>query len=293
MRKIMLGGVLLASSLMAGATTTVVPYVGVIGYDSSSAVSAKDSSKLYGIHASAGTVDYLIEFDYSKFSTNYKSAAVEDLDQDDIVLSYAKYYKNFMFKIGDHYISTNDPLLRNGNTIITAIGGYSFSGADKYSYGIEGYYSKYSSGQDENNVRKSIGIMQATPYFSFFKKFSKKVKNNFSFKYNYQSASDYVQNNYSSYEISDTIYYGNVFTTFKYYDGEMRSGVKDGGTTVMNTLDLVENGFDIKLGYYFSPKAVLTISYGENNVREFDVVTSSLLKSGKNSVTVATFSYTY
>ncbi|MDQ7044428.1 MAG: hypothetical protein Q9M32_00745 [Sulfurimonas sp.] len=293
MKKIVVASVLAAGCLFGDTVTTVVPYIASVSYDNDSAKSAKDDSRMYGMHASVGNLDYLFELDYAKFTTNYKNSAIEDLDQDDIFVAYSKYYKNWMFKVGDHYVSTNDPLLNNGNVVMASIGGYTFDGADKYSYGIEGYYSRYSDGQDENNVRKSISIIQFTPYVSFFHKFSDTVKNTLVVKFNHQSASDYVKDSYTSFEISDTIYYKDVFTTLKYYDGKMRTGVKDGGTTVINTLDLMQDGFDIKLGYYISVNAVLSVSYGQNNFQEFDVVTGTLLPSGKNSVAVAAFSYSF
>jgi hypothetical protein len=73
----------------------------------------------------------------------------------------------------------------------------------------------------------------------------------------------------------------------------MKTGVKDGGFTVMNTLDLMKDGYDVKIGYYISAGAIMTISYGENNYQEFDTTTASLLDDGTNSVAVATFNYSF
>jgi len=73
----------------------------------------------------------------------------------------------------------------------------------------------------------------------------------------------------------------------------MRTGVKDGGATVMNSLDLMKDGFDVKMGYYLSASAIISLSYGENNYQEFTAFPASLLDDGTNSVTVATLNYSF
>jgi len=292
MKKVILGSLLVASSIFAE-VITVLPYGGVIDYDGSSSKSIKDKATLLGVHASVGTLKYLVEADYSHITTKYKDSTISDLNQDDITLAYARYFDNFMFRIGDHYISTNDKELGDGNIFMTTIGGYIFDGYDKYSYGLEGYYSIYKDGHDEYFRKKSIKIIQFTPYISFYKYFNKDMTNTVVLKVNYEIANDYVDNSYTSYEISDTFGYKNFFATLKYYDGDMRTGVKDSGFTVFNTLDLFNNGFDVKLGYYLTPKAVLSVSYGENNYKEYDEISVGVLDEGTNSVTMATFSYTF
>ena len=290
MKKIILGSVLAISTMFAE-VVTVLPYAGLIDYDSDKSI--KDKATLLGVHASVGTLKYLLEADYSHIATEYKDSAIDDLSQDDMTLAYGRYFDNFMFRIGDHYISTNDEQLGDGNIIIAGLGAYNFDGYDKYSYGVEGYYSTYSDGHDESFNKKSISITQFTPYLSFYKYFNENMTNTIVLKMNYEIASDYEDDSYTSYEISDTFGYKHFFSTLKYYDGEMRTGVKDGGFTVFNTLDLLNDGFDVKLGYYLTPNATVSISYGENNYEEFDQGTATMLDEGTNSVTVATFSYTY
>jgi hypothetical protein len=295
MKKIVLASAL-ASSLAFGDVVTILPYGGMIDYDSSDNKSAKDKSTLLGAHASMGNMEYLLEFDYAHLNTEYKDSDVDDLDQDDITLAYGKYFEDFMFRIGLHYINTNDDILDDGTTLITALGGYTWDGYDKYSYGVEGYYSRYSDGQDENDALsadKTINIVQFTPYLSFYKYFNKDMTNTVVLKVSYEIAPDYEDDSYTSFEIADTFGYKNFFTTLKYYGGEMRSGVRDGGFTVFNTLDLIKDGYDLKLGYYITPKAVVSLKYGRQNYEEYSVITEDMLDEGTYSVTVATFSYTF
>jgi len=292
MKKIIIGSMLVASCLF-GDVTSVVYYTGDLKYDEDKKKSVKNTAKLYGVHMSIGSLSYLIEADYAKFTAKFKNTAVAELDQSDIALTFSKYFSKWMVKIGNHDINTNDPLLKDGNVIIAMLGGYIFNWYSKFSYGLEGYYSTYSNGQDELKVRKAINITQYTPYFSFFKSFSINLKNNISVKYNYQLASEYVKKNYESYEISDSIYYKNFFTTLKYYGGEMRTGVKDGGATVMNSLDLMKDGFDVKMGYYLSASAIISLSYGENNYQEYTAFPASLLEDGTNSVATIAYSQSF
>jgi hypothetical protein len=303
-KKVIIGSAIIASCLF-GEVISILPYVGSVTYDENKTKSGKDTGTLKGVHASIGSLSYLIEIDYAEFAGKFKDITyidlagesqkitIEDLDQKDFAFAYSKYFRNSMFKIGKHTIDTTDPLLKDGDIIFVEIGGYNFIGYDKYSYGVEGYYSKYSDGQDELNVRKSIAVTQITPYINIYDNITYNLKNFISLKYNYQKADDYVEDSYSSYEISDSIYYKSFFTTLKYYNGKMKTGVKDGGFTVMNTLDLMKDGYDVKIGYYISAGAIMTISYGENNYQEFDTTTASLLDDGTNSVAVATFNYSF
>jgi hypothetical protein len=287
MKKIVLGFALGATVLMAD-VATILPYGGTIDYGNDSGKSAKNRATLLGVHASVGDASYLVEFDYAHIGTTYKDSAITDLSQNDITLVYGKYYKNFMFRVGAHYINTNDPQLENGIVAITSLGGYQFYGYDKLSYGVEGYYSYYNKGQDELGNRKKIGIYQFTPYISFYKSINANWGNTFALKGNYQKSGDYVDDTSSSYEVSDTIFYKSLFTTLKYFGGEMRTGVKDAGMTVFNTLDLYKSGYDFKVGYIISPKLVISASYGKNRYVEY-----GFTDENTNSVAVASLSYSF
>ena len=295
MKKVILGSILAVSSMFAE-VVSVLPYAGLIDYDNSSSKSSKDKAALLGMHATVGTLEYLLEFDYSHLATEYKDSSLEDLKQNDITLAYGKYYDNFMFRIGDHYVNTNDDILGDGNVVIASLGGYTWDDYDKYSYGVEVFYSLYSDGRDENDPatsNKTINILQFTPYFSFYKYINKDMTNTLTLKLNYELAPDYEDETYTSYEIANTFGYKSFFTTLKYYGGEMRTGVRDSGFTVFNTLDLVKNGFDVKLGYYITPNASLSLSHAQHNSEEYDIITQTMLDEGTYSVTVLTFSYTY
>ena len=53
-------------------------------------------------------------------------------------------------------------------------------------------------------------------------------------KANYVHIDKYVDQDYLSFELEDTLYYKKFFTTFKGYIGKMKTGVKNSGNTIYN-----------------------------------------------------------
>jgi hypothetical protein len=70
--------------------------------------------------------------------------------------------------------------------------------------------------------------------------------------------------------------------------GEMISGVRDGGNTVINNKDILKTGYGVKLGYYFNANNLLTIGYEVNNYREY-----LSTEDGSYSVALLTYTYTF
>ena len=276
MKKLLLATALVAFTLNAE-VVSLLPYGGSLSYDTDNAKSIKDTATLYGAHATVGTLKYLVEVDYLKTDITYKDTTLGELNQDDISFAYGRYFENFILRAGVHYINTNDPLLGNGYVGFATIGGYNYVGYDKYTYGIEAYYSSY-----DNNV----SLTQFTPYFTAYKAININWGNTLVLKANYQLTPDYEQSSYLSYDVSDTIYYKSIYLTLRGYGGEMVSGVKDSGFTVINTVDLMQTGYGAKFGYYFTPSAILSLSYDVNNYEEVNLV-----QAGTSSVGMASFYY--
>lgn len=277
----------LTASLIAD-VKTLIPYAGQINYDSDGMKSSKNKADFYGAYASIGNLGYLIEADVSHMDTTYKDANLTKLNQNEITLTFAKYYTNFMLKIGDHYVSTNDKQLGDGNILMLAAAGYTDLGSNKITAGIEGYYSHYNQGHDENYTAKPITIFQITPYLSFYSAINKELGNTLLVKANYQIATDYLTKNYLSYELSDTIYYQRLFVTLGGYIGQMRTGVKDSGMTVFNSLDKMKKGYSMKAGYYLTKDAVISLSFCQNFYEEY-----GFTENGISSLGVATIGYSF
>lgn len=285
--KLLLGAALMTSTLLAD-VTTILPYVATIKYSNDSAKSIKDSGTVGGVYFSHGNLDYLVELDYAKTDIKYKDGLYDNLKQDDITAAYSRYFESFFVKLGLHHTSTTDPTLGNGDTLIATLGGYTWDNADKYSYTIESYYSRYKNGFDELNVAKKITLFQLTPSVTVSKAIDINTRNNFTVKLNFITTNDYIQDSYFSYEVQDTLYYKSFFVNAKVYGGEMKTGIKDGGNTVYNTKDLLKNGYGLKLGYYITPSMILSAGYERNNYREYEST-----KDGSFDVGLLTFTYTF
>ncbi len=287
MKKIILGSFVLVCSVY-GDIVTILPYTANIDYDSVATKSSKKEGTIIGVYTSIGNLNYLLEFDYVATNIKYKDANTTNLKQDDITLTYSKYYKSFMLKGGIHHINTTDKDLCDANVIIGAIGGYQWSNYDKYSYGLESYYSQYKDGHDENEIANKINIFQITPYYSYSKAININTRNIIGFKLNYIIADDYKTKNYTSYEIADTLYYKKFFTIIKVYCGKMKTGVKDSGNTVYNSKDLLKDGYNLKLGYNIQSNLSISTSYAINNFEEY-----GLTGTTSNKVVVATLRYSF
>jgi len=248
---------------------TATPYAGQIAYDKDTTKSLLNKAEFKGIHLSVGTLNYLLEMEYAKMNISYKNKAYQDFSEDDISLAYSLYFKYFMFKIGGHYLKNNDPVLSNGYTAFATIGGYVSNDKESYSYGIENYYSHYKNAHNEAYVPQAITIVQLTPYFKFQKQVTEHWNNMLEFKMNYQITNDYLQKKYLSYEFKNTLRYDAIALTLKTSQGEMKTGVKDGGFTIINTLDVVKSSYGAKVGYSFLPNATVALNYNVNNYQEY------------------------
>ncbi len=306
MRRVILGSILSLSLLSAGGTTlikakddtltlakkdvTVVkPYFGYIKYDSDSTKSIKDSGMLGGIYISNGTLDHLYEFDVGYTNIKYKSAtALSDIQQLDMTLAYSKFYTNYMFKGGVHYINSTDVALGNGIVFIGAVGGYKWKGYDKYSYGLEAYYTLYSDGHDDTGASASINIFQFTPYFSYSKAINLNTRNNFDIRVNQIIANEYNTKSYTSVQITDSILYKKFIFTAKVSLGEMKTGILDSGHTAYNTKDIIKGSYALKMGYIIKPNMSVDVGYTINTIQE-----DRLASDGTNSVITASLNYSF
>jgi len=104
MKKIVLIMALIASSLLAE-VITIKPYIGEINYDKNPQKSIKNYSTMYGLYTSIGTLKYLLQLNYSKFTTKYKPrpTPIPDLNQDDITQIAPNYIKKtyFSYSVSD------------------------------------------------------------------------------------------------------------------------------------------------------------------------------------------------
>ena len=291
---------LAASAIASADVATVLPYYGTINYDNATEKSLKDSSKFGGVYTSVGNLGYLLEFAYNYLDTTYKeSIGIPHLKQHDLTLVYSKYYEKYMFKGGIHYINNNEDVtfrdLGSGFTGILGVGAYTFTEKSKITYGLDLYYSRYRSAHDETSIANTttISLWQFTPYFEYGTTISPVLSNKFSVKANVITTNDYQDSNYLSFDISDTVTYHGAYLTLGYLGGDMKSGVRDNGFSVYNTKDLYSRSYQAKIGYYFTPKLNVSVSYTANDYKEYNAATLQLMPEGRNSIVYGAVSYSF
>lgn len=282
-------------SALTADVVSVTPYAGVLGYENDVTKSIKEKGRFYGLYASVGDLSYLLEADIARTDITYKETVknsypdLEDIAQYDATLAYGRFWSSFYLKGGVHYINSNDVVLNDGIVGILSLGGYKFAGYDKYSYGVEGFFSYYKDGHDDSlaYTQKAVSIYQISPYLSAYNVFGG-FGNLFAVKGDYQLTPDYVKNSYFSYTISDTLYYKSLYVNLRWRGGEMKTGVTNGGFAINNTLDLQKSGFGAEAGYYFSYKAILSVGYERNSYIEYGAT-----QEGKWDKTMASFTYKF
>ena len=277
---------LVATSLF-GEVTTILPYYAQLDYATNGSI--KDKGSITGAYMSYGNLNYLVDLDVAYTNISYKNPALfSDLKQTDITSTIAWYFPKYMLKLGLHNTSTTDTDLGDGTTLISAIEGYKYYGYDKFTYGLEGYWTRYGSGHDENNIEKTINIYQATPYIGYSKAINLNTRNNVNLKMDYISASDFNTKSYTSFTLSDTLYYKNFYSVISGYTGEMKVGVKDSGHSVYNLKDLMKNGYGLKVGYFLKKNLTLDVGYNNNTFQE-----NGFTQDTSNQIFVTSLNYNF
>lgn len=270
---------------------TLMPYLGIVNYDADSAKAVKKDANFLGLYASVGDASYKFEAALNHQETNYKDNNFTKLAQNDFMFSYGTYSKHMMAKAGLHVIVNNEAeALRDLGSgyvgIATGALYYAFS-HDTITLGLDAYYSMYMHAHDEvlSTPVTIIDVEQFTPMLSYLHIFSDTIRNEIIIKGNYVRASQYKDQNYLSYEIRDTYRYENFFTSLKYFGGEMKSGVHDGGLNVTNTKDLQKQAMGVRVGFYFSKYVITNLSYERNSYKEYNNLTRSLNPEGTSKTT--------
>lgn len=278
----------------------LMPYIGTIKYDNSSSKSLKNDASFLGLEASVGDKEYLLEAAYRYTNISYKdSLNIQDLKQHDLTMIYHAKYSSYALKVGAHYINNNEATsfkdLGSGYIGIAGLEGYNFFDEDKFTYGVDAYYSVYPYAHDDttSSYTQLIDIVQFTPYVEYSMVVNPSVRNDLSLKLNAIASTQYKDPGYLSFELSNTFVYENFFAVVKIFAGEMKSGVVDGGLQVINTKDLYTSSYSAKVGLYLAPTLALDASYTMNDYQEYNANTLTLAPEGHNSVAIVSLSYSY
>ena len=291
---------LVSFSCLSADVFSLTTHIGTIKYDDSLTKSLKDDGSFLGLHTSIGDKEYLLEAAYSYTNISYKNSSdIQNLRQHDLSMIYTAKYSSYTLRVGAHYINNNEATsfkdLGSGYIGIASLEGYNFFDEDKFTYGVQAYYSIYPNAHDDTTkaYTQLIDIVQFTPYLEYSMVFNPSIRNDIALKLNAIAVTQYKNRGYLSFELSDTFVYENFYIVLKAFGGEMKSGVVDGGLEVINTKDLHTSSYSAKMGYYLTPTLALDASYAINYYQEYNAYTLTLAPEGHNRVAMVSLNYSY
>jgi len=247
--------------------TYVNTYYNDLSYNSNS---YKKNEVVKGVYTNSIIDNHIFEFNYFTTTIDFKSPIDKDIKQEDLVLTYAYGFKNLLFKGGFHNINTNDNVLRDGYVISTGISASKLFNQDILTYGVEFYISKYKNGTNLENINKNITAYQLSSFINFSKIIKQGVVTNTSLKINMQKINNYSNSSYNSFEFKNSLFYNKYYTVATYLDGEMRTGVRNEGLTVYNSLDKIKKQLNLTVGYSFTNYLDIDITYGKLYIDEYN-----------------------
>jgi hypothetical protein len=265
--------------------STIVPYYGNIEYGDEG---HRKDGNLYGVYASRGDLSYLMEFSYLHNVINDKQSQNASLEQDEFTFVYGHYFTDISYKLGLHYIHTDDLDLGDGYTLIAGVSKWKWFDYDKLTYGADFYNSYYSDGRDLSGRQTPIYVNQLTPHISYLKSFGKNSSNLFSIKANYEYVPLFLDDHsYTSYEFHNTFYYKDFSMGAGLFKGRMRVGIQDNGMTIFNLKDVQTGGYRANVSYDFNKKFNANLAYIRSEYDEFlshkDIESSTVILSLKRT----------
>jgi hypothetical protein len=291
---------LVSYTCLASDVVTVMPSLSLIKYDSSSSKSLKDSAFILGVETTIKKQNYLLDLTYNYTNIEYKAPVdLQNLGVHDLAMIGNLNYLNYLLKVGVHYIRSGENVgfrdLGTGYVGIAGLQGSNYFSENKLTYGLDTYYSVYPTAHNEETTASTllIDIMQVTPYVKYSMILNPSLRNDVSFKVNAIASTQYKDPGYLSYKFKDTLVYKNYYAILNIRRGEMKSGVTEGGSKVINTKDLYKDAYELRAGYYVMEDLAVDLSYGINYYQEYNAATLALLPEGKSSVGMISLSYNY
>lgn len=232
-------------------SVTVMPYYLPINYKDSGVRKNSFLTGIYGAFEIDLNSSLEMAFDYSNFDYVFDAFPFK-IKQYDLTVAYTnKSIPEWLFRLGGHYIVSDDVLTDQSYVLFGGVGKYKFR---KWDAMFNVYFSNYSE------YNPSFMAIQLSPNFGL----------NFSFDRTqgiyFNTQLDYII--LSKKNISDKKNYFSVKETITYYNnkisvsayvllGEQKFAVRQNGFLVYNSADLMKTGFGGSVTYSFTPNFFL------------------------------------
>lgn len=232
-------------------SVTVMPYYLPINYKDSGVRKNSFLTGIYGAFEIDLNSSLEMAFDYSNFDYVFDAFPFK-IKQYDLTVAYTnKSIPEWLFRLGGHYIISDDVLTDQAYVLFAGVSKYRFQSWDA---SLDVYYTNY------NNYSPSFNAIQLSPGFGLTLPFSRTQG-----IYIYSSA-DYIMLNKSIlsnkrnyFSLRETLtYYNNRFSISAYaLFGEQKFAVRQNGFLVYNVADLMKTGFGGSVTYSFTPNFFL------------------------------------
>lgn len=267
MKKIcMLLGVLTASILQAQNSVSV--YGGSLDYSDS----AKDTGWFSGIYYQNSSLTDKLELAYERTEISYIDTATQELKQNDITAAWTHYLSsNYLFRVGGHYINSNDALTDNGFVVFTGL--KYFQGFD-FDMGVDGYYSEYTNYTYTSSTQEGLTVVQVEPSIGFNFSDYLSPMGSFYLKVFYDYIAPDTKNTgtlndtYHSAGFSLKNFNGSWSNEIGGWAGKQVFAVKNGGFSVYNLAEERKFGTYASVHYAFTKSTGLKIQYAYESFDE-------------------------
>lgn len=243
---------LIAVSITAQSSVTIMPYHLPISYKNSGARENSSLTGVYGQLEADLNNTFELAIDYSDLNYVFDF----NIKQYDFSFVYTNTsVPEWKFRTGAHYIISDDVLTDKGYVLFAGVNKYRFRSWDA---GINVYYSNYS------DYTPSISAVQLSPSFGLTFMFDRTKGLYINSEANYILLSDSVFSSEKKYfSLRETLTYFNENFSISAYAqfGKQKFAVRQNGFLVYNVADLMKSGFGASVTYSFTPKFFLKAGF--------------------------------
>jgi len=274
MKKSILVGLLSLSVLSAQSDVSV--YGGGIDYSSS----IKDDGLFAGIYFQNTSEKNKFELNYERTEISYDSSTlIGDLEQNDFTAVWTHYLNNnYLFRVGGHYIDSNDKYTDEG---YTAFAGVKYYQGYDFDMGFDAYYSDYKN-YILADGSKGLSIIQLEPSIGFSFGNYQSTFGSFYLKtfYTYinpdEGKNGLLRDDYHSGGLQLKQFIGKWTNEAGGWVGKQVFGVRNGGFTVFNLAEERKGGFNLSSQYAFNKNTSIKLQYSYEKFDEASINSSGL-----------------
>lgn len=232
-------------------SVTVMPYYLPINYKDSGVRKNSFLTGIYGAFEIDLNSSLEMAFDYSNFDYVFDAFPFK-IKQYDLTVAYTnKSIPEWLFRLGGHYIISDDVLTDQAYVLFAGVSKYRFQSWDA---SLDVYYSNYGDYSSKFNA------IQLSPTFGLTFPFDRTQGVYFNTQVYFIRLSEKIildKKNYFSVKETITYYNNNVSVSAYALFGEQRFAVRQNGFLVYNVADLMKTGFGGSVTYSFTPNFFL------------------------------------